>query len=494
MSKGSKAVLALLLGCVSGVGATAQTTGGAVVGAVPIPGVSQIGLAALARDAREHLRALIRLDTSNPPGRERLAADYLKSQLDREGIEAQLYPSTGTRATLYARLRGSGAKRPLMLACHTDVVPADRGEWTVDPFGGETENGYIYGRGAADNKSMCAAELAILIQLKRVGAPLQRDVVFFAAADEESGEGERHIDRLIREHPELFAAQFAINEGGITLWENGRVVEMQIQAAEKDFLDLTLIARGQSSHPAVPSADNAVAALLRASGRLCEARFPAEINPVARLFLERQAESAAPLLARAISDVLAAAPGEPLDRAADRLANLNPEFSVLLRDTLTPTMLEAGYKSNVVPGRARAVFNARLMPGRDPALFLSRLRGMIQDPGVEISAAAASSAVVAAMPLEDELYRAVESSAVRFAPGARVVPFMAPWSTDSRQLRLQGIVTYGVAVPMSAQDGQRVHGKDERLALAALDWYAAYLFEVVLTVAGAPAAGKAAMQ
>ncbi|MFA6004320.1 MAG: M20/M25/M40 family metallo-hydrolase [Elusimicrobiota bacterium] len=438
----------------------------------------------LARDTRAHLRALVRIDTSNPPGQERKAADYIRAALQADGIAVELYPSTGPRAGAFARLKGTGGKKPILLVCHTDTVPVDRAEWSVDPFAAVEKDGYLYGRGAADNKGMCAAEMAVLQDLKRSGLKLARDVVFFAAADEESGEPVRYMDRLVRDRPELLASEFAINEGGVTLWDNGRVMELQVQTAEKDFLDVTLTARGSAGHPAVSSAGNPVAALLRAADRLAAVRFSSELTPLVQEFLHQQHASATAPLKSAIYDVLSADMGVELDQATDRLAGIDPEYAAMLRDTLTPTVLEAGYKSNVVPARARAVFNARLMPGRDPAVFLDQVREVIAEPGVTVSCEAGASSHVPAMPLDSELYRAVEEAALKFAPGARVMPFLSPWSTDSRQLRAAGVRAYGISLPLSPDDGVRVHGKDERVDLAALDWYAAYLREVVAAVSG----------
>lgn len=435
---------------------------------------------------REHLKALVRLDTSNPPGNEILAANYLKAQLDKEGIPSKVYVSSGTRASLIARLKGSGAKKALILMCHTDVVPADKKEWATEPFVPVEKEGYLYGRGTADNKGLCAAELSILIDLKRSKAALSRDVVFFAEADEESGARDRHIDWLLREHGSELDGEFAVNEGGNTVWDDGRVSEIRVEAAEKEYMDVTLRVAGQAGHASIPRADNAVVTIARAVVRLSDYRFPARLEGVVRRFFERQEGRTGPEVKAALSDVLRASPGPELDRAADRLSAVSPEFGAMLRDTVTPTILSAGYKSNVIPAEAEAVLNARLLPGRDPRDFIRELSAAIADPLVEVRAQPPTRPPVPPMPTDTALYKAVEEAAAELAPGVPVMPFMAAWTTDAQDLRARGVIVYGIEAPLSSWD-EGVHSKNERISLAALDWYVEFLRLIVLKVAAADA-------
>ena len=448
------------------------------------------GLSRLERDTREHLKAMVPLDTTNPPGNEIIVARYIDGKLRDAGIESEIYTSSGTRSSVIARLRGSGAKPPLVLMCHTDVVPADPKEWETPPFEAVEKDGYLYGRGTTDNKSMCAAGLAVLVSLKREGVKLSRDLVLFAQADEESGASYRHIDWLLAKHGDLLNAKFALNEGGNTVWENGKVAEIRIQAAEKEFMDVVLTARGRAGHSSVPRSDNALATLSRAVTRVFEHRFAARLDEVVRTFLQRQQEGAEPELRGAIAEALAVDGQEDLDRAADRLAAVNPEFGAMLRDTITPTMLKAGYKSNVIPAEAEATLNARLLPGRDPEEFIAELKAVIDEPAIEVSFVAPAGPPVGAMPIDTTLYQAARDAAAELAPGARVMPFMAAWTTDAKSLRQRGTIVYGIEPPLSADDGERVHGKNERISLAALDWYARYLKAVVLRVAALDGSAK----
>lgn len=439
------------------------------------------------QEARLHLKEMVRRDTSNPPGNEIVVARYIKAQLDAESIPSEIIESTPTRASLIALLKGNGSRKPLVLMCHTDVVPADPKEWETDPFEAVEKDGFLYGRGTADIKSMCATQLAIVTWLKRERVKLARDVIFFAEADEENGGPVRHLPWLLAKYGKKVDAEFAINEGGNTLWREGQVSEIRVQAAEKEYMDFTLTARGQAGHASVPRGDNAVASLARAVARLNEHRPSAQINGVVRGFLERQAETAPVPLQEAINNVLLADPGPDLDSAADRLAALNPEFGAMLRDTITPTMLKAGYKSNVIPAEAEAVFNARLMPGRAPADLIAELKAVVDDPSVEFKYDPPTRDPVPAMSTATVLYTAAVEAAAEFAPQARVMPFMAAWTTDSQDLRARGITVYGIDPPLSEEDGERVHGKNERISLAALDWYSRYLRGIVVRLAAVEA-------
>ncbi len=434
----------------------------------------------LRRETLAHAKALIALDTSNPPGNEIIAARYIEDALKKEGIASELYTSTGTRTSLVARLKGDGSKRPLLLMCHIDVVPADPKGWTVAPFTPLEKDGYLYGRGAADMKGQCAAEMAVLSFLKRTGTPLARDVIFFAEADEESGASVRHIDSLLRDKPELVAAEFGINEGGNSVWKDGHVQEIRVEAAEKEYMDLTITAKGKPGHSSVPTEDNALARLAGAILRLSAHRFPVVLNPVARGFLERQAETSSPEVSAAIKTVLAASEGPQRDAAGAALARLAPEFGAMLRDTVTPTMLKAGYKSNVIPADATATFNTRLLPGRKAADMIADIRRIVNDPRIEIAFEPPTRAPVGAMPIDTPLYRA----AVESAPGVRVMPYMAAWTTDSADLRAHGTIMYGINPPTTSEDQKRIHGEDERVPLAALDWYVTYLRDIVVKTAG----------
>ena len=438
------------------------------------------GDAELKADTLAHAKALIALDTSNPPGNEVIAARYIEEALKKDGIPSELYTSTGTRTSLVARLKGDGSKRPLLLMCHTDVVPADAAGWKTPPFEAVEKDGYLYGRGTGDMKGMCAAMMAVMSWLKRTGTPLARDVIFFAEADEESGASVRHIDSLLRDRPDLVAAEFAVNEGGNSLWKDGRIHEIRVEAAEKEYMDFTMTAKGKPGHSSVPTPDNALARLAGAVDRLARYRFPVVLNPVTRGFLEAQAKSAEPAVAKAIKAVLSAPAGRERDEAGSALARVAPEIGAMVRDTVTPTILKAGYKSNVIPADATATFNARLLPGHTAADMIAVIRMIVRDPKIEFAFEPPTRKPVGAMPVDTDLFRA----AVAAAPGVKVIPYMAAWTTDSQDIRARGTIVYGIDAPMTEEDLKHVHGEDERVPLAGLDWYAVYLRDIVAKTAG----------
>lgn len=436
----------------------------------------------LAAEARAHAKALIRLDTSNPPGNEAIAAKYLAKAFDGAKIPYELFTTSKTRTSLVARLNGDGTKKPLLLMCHTDVVPAEAKDWTVPPFEATEKDGYLYGRGAADMKGQCGAMVAVMLELAREKTPLSRDLIFFAQADEESGDETRHLDTLMKERPELVSAEYAINEGGRSVWADGAWTEIRVQAAEKQYMDVTLTARGRPGHSSRPSLDNAVSRLSRAVARVGAHRFPVRLNPVSRAFLADRALRE-PKLRNAIWTLLKARTPAGRTRAADRLAGLSPEYGAMTRDTVTPTMLNAGYKSNVIPAEAKAVLNARLLPGTLPAAVAAEVKRVIADPEVTIDFVPPQNKPVDAMPVDTPLYAAIVAAAARRGDAPRVTPFMAAWSTDGQYLRERGTILYGLDVPYTDEDDKGVHGNDERVPLAALDAYAELLREVVLLVA-----------
>lgn len=447
-------------------------------GPLPQAGEGEPNWDAAYAELKEHLKALVRLDTSNPPGNELPAARYLEETLAQDGIPSEIFVSTGTRASLVARLKGNGAKRALILTCHTDVVPVDRSRWTVDPFAAVERDGYIFGRGAADIKGLCAAELMVLKLLKRAGTPLERDVVFFAQADEEVGGSERHLTWLVREHGDALDAEFGINEGGHTLWRDGRLAAIHLQAAEKQYLDVTLIARGSSGHSSVPRADNPVHAIGRALAKLSAWEPTLERHPVALRFLQATAPPGGER-ARLVGRLS----GRGWEKAARALEKLDPEAGALFHDTVAATVVHGGFKANVVPGEARATVNCRLMPGRDPRAFVRDLAAVIREPSIELQFDADALPPIPSMPLDTPLYAAIRESLKELAPGATMAPFMSAWSTDAQSLRARGTIVYGLDPPMTPEDADRAHGDDERIGIAAMNAYLRLLHSVTLNLA-----------
>src|SRR5213594_4781856 len=258
----------------------------------PVSSVPPGDTSAIAKEARGWLADLIKINTSNPPGNEQIAAMYITGILAKEGIKAEILDMMPGRSAVVARLRSSAVAQPsraLLLVAHLDTVPVEKSRWTVDPFGAVVKDGYLYGRGAIDDKGMLAANLAVFLELKRSRAHLNRDVIFLAAADEETG-GDASIRMLIAKHWEKFAAGFAINEGGNVFVKNGKVQYIGVQASEKVATNIAVIARGTSGHGSQPRKDNPVLHLAAAVAKIGAYQGPARPSAIVRRYFEQLAK------------------------------------------------------------------------------------------------------------------------------------------------------------------------------------------------------------
>jgi acetylornithine deacetylase/succinyl-diaminopimelate desuccinylase-like protein len=427
----------------------------------------------------EHLKAILRLDTSNPPGNESRVAAYLAAELRKAGLEPVVLESAPGRGNLAVRHRGSGAKRPLLILAHIDVVPVERERWSVPPFDAVVRDGYLYGRGALDDKAMAAAGLTTMLLLARNRVRLSRDVVFLAEADEETG-GAHGMDWLLEKRPDLFDAELAINEGGRVIREGSAVRYVAVQTTEKIYQDFTVRARGASGHSSIPTEDNPVPRLLRALDRISRISFPARLNPVTRAFFAGLGKALPAEMASCATRL-----EDPKDGArCVSVLSRNPNFQAMLRTTCTPTILRAGVKENVIPSEATANLNCRLLPGTDVGEFTALLRGAVDDPRVVVSPERPSSAFPGPSPEDNPLYAAVRTVASRMAPGVPVVPYMSPGGTGSQVLRQRGIAAYGLLpYPIEEGDLRTMHGDDERIALDAFDWGNEMLIRIVLEAA-----------
>jgi acetylornithine deacetylase/succinyl-diaminopimelate desuccinylase-like protein len=436
----------------------------------------------LGERAARYLTDLIRLDTTNPPGNETRAAEYLKRVAEEHGIHAALMGGDPARLNFVARLRGSGSARPLLLMAHTDVVPADRAQWTVDPFSGEIRNGEIYGRGSQDDKNLLAAELAVLVELKLRGVALGRDIILLAEADEESGS--TGIQWLIENAFESIDAEAALNEGGTVQDLRSGVRLFQIQTAEKIPTRVVLTARGAAGHASLPRSDNAIARLARALVRL-EIDQPVRLNPTTRRYLAQIA--ALPDYRWLAPLVLRLEHYSSAHSAAAQIRARDPELDAQLRTTISPTMLNAGIKINVIPNAAEARLDVRRLPNESREEVLARIGRMIDDPAVEVAAAPGPEMPpTPPSPADSALYRVMERIFTASVPRAAVVPYMARGATDGAYLRAKGIAVYGVPLFLKEKHEGRPHGNDERISLVNLAAGTELLWKIVLAAAAEP--------
>src|ERR1035437_9251149 len=346
------------------------------------------------------LADLVRIDTQDPPGDESKVAHYLEGVLRSEGIESEILEPVPGRASIVARLKGSGKKRPLLLMGHEDVVPVDRSHWTVDPFAGSERDGVIYGRGASDDKAMVAANLEVLLQLKRMRVLLDRDVIFLSEASEEMS-SPAGMATIVDRYWDKIDCEFARNEGGGSLVENGAVKYFGVATAEKLPRCLRLEATGSSGHGAVPRIDNAVVHLAAAVVKAGTWDSPARLNETTRAFFERLATISAPEEAAWYRNVLDVKVQEELKRK-------KPQYYSMVRTSVVPTMLKAGYKSNVIPPSAEATLDVRALPDEDLGKFREMLAEIINDPQIKIVAEDTSPPRPAAPPskLSKEMFSA----------------------------------------------------------------------------------------
>jgi acetylornithine deacetylase/succinyl-diaminopimelate desuccinylase-like protein len=432
----------------------------------------------------EHLRRLIRMNTVNPPGNELAAARYLDDTLRAAGIESRVYEPAPGRGAVVGRLRGSGARPPVLLMAHTDVVGVEPDHWSVDPFAAEIRDGYLYGRGAIDDKGMLAANLQTMLLLKEhvvdAGGTLSRDVVFVANADEEAG-GEYGMGWLIAHHPELLRAEFVLNEGGRTRVVGGKPLYVAVQNTEKVPHVVTVTARGPGGHASVPLAGNAIARLGRAMAAIGAHREPVRLTPTTRRFFGDLA-AAWPDVAerRAMADV--ASRDAARVRRGARVLGRTPVFDAVLRTGISLTMVGGGIRSNVIPTDATATVNVRTLPGASIDAVVARLRRAVADPLVEIAVAERGEDAPASS-FESAMFAAIADAARALDPGLVVVPYLSTGATDSARLRQLGMQAFGVLpFPMDQDDEDRMHGNDERIPLASLHFGTRLIYGAIYNV------------
>jgi acetylornithine deacetylase/succinyl-diaminopimelate desuccinylase-like protein len=434
---------------------------------------------ALAEQTVRYLRDLIRLDTTNPPGNEIVAAEYIAGVLRAAGLDPIVIETAPRRGNVIARLTGDGSAPPLLLYSHTDVVPAEREHWTTDPFGAEVKDGFVYGRGALDMKGVVAMQLAVFLAIAGQDRQvLRRDLIFAATADEES-DTNQGIGVLVEKHPDLLRAEYALSEfGGHSMYVGGRCF-YPIQTAEKGALWMRMVAHGRPGHASVPHAENAVVRLARAVDRLAGARLGAHVTPTARAFIGA--------LADGLGDREGAALRAWLDLAALREApllgdpTLAAELHAMTHNTVTPTGLRAGYKTNVIPSSAEAVLDCRLLPGYAPDALIADLRGALRDfPHLDFVVDSFGEGLE--FPFDTPLFALIARILKQHDPTGIPLPYMMTGSTDAKHVARLGAICYGFS-PLRFAPGERffdlVHGHDERVAINSLAWGARVLYEVV---------------
>jgi len=442
---------------------------------VPACPAGEIDWTKVRAEAVQLLQELIRIDTTNPPGNERAAAMHLQKMLESDGIETRVLDVAPGRANLYARIKGDGSRRPLILLSHLDVVMAEPQRWTVPPFSGELRDGFIYGRGATDMKGTATVQATVMRLLKRLKVPLKRDLILLAVADEEAGG--TGATAMIEKYPELIAgAEFLLNEGDVVYVKNGKVEQYGVDVMEKAALWLRVIAKGPTGHGSIPLPNSAVDRLLAALQRLRRWETPIQVSPaVAEGYRMRAQQQTDPVLRSAYANLQNALKNPALRKRLLSDSTLNAE----VRNTFTITGLQGSDKVNVIPGTAWAQIDARLLPGETPAGFIATLRRVLADPTLEIEVFEQSTPTGSSA--DTALMQAIRKVAARRDPGVPVVPTMLTSSTDSAKFRSAGITAYGFE-PFKLDDGEldRSHGDDERVSVENLNFALQFLYEVIV--------------
>jgi acetylornithine deacetylase/succinyl-diaminopimelate desuccinylase-like protein len=428
--------------------------------------------------ARDIYRELVEINTVTATGDTAKAAEAMAARLRAGGFPAadvNVFTPAPRKGNLVARLRGTGARSPIMLLAHLDVVEARREDWSSDPFKLLERDGYFYGRGTSDDKFMGAAFVANLIRYKREGFVPDRDLILVLETDEEILDANAvGMQWLLKNHRDLIDAEFALNEGGPVGLKKGKAIRNNLQITEKVPVNYRFEVKNSGGHSSLPTRENAIYRLAEGLGRLAKFDFPVVLNDTTRVWLEKAAPFEEPQVA---ADMRAVAAGRPDPAAVGRLS-ANPSMNAQLRTTCVATMLEAGHAFNALPQTAQATINCRVLPGQPMADVQSTLVRVLADPQISVTP---TWTHVASRPAEpnSELLKPVEQLTAEFWPGIPVIPTMSAGATTGSFLRNAGIPTYGTSGLAGDVDDVRSHGKDERVLVKSFFEGEEYLYRLV---------------
>jgi acetylornithine deacetylase/succinyl-diaminopimelate desuccinylase-like protein len=431
--------------------------------------------------AREIFKQLVEINTTHSSGNTTQAADAMAARFKAAGFadaDVRVLGPSPKKGNLVVRFRGTSTRRPMVLMAHLDVVEAKREDWSFDPFVLTEKDGYFYGRGTADDKTMAAVFVANLLRLKSEGYTPSRDIILMLTADEEGGP-ENGVKWLLANHRPLIDAEFAINEGGGGVMRKGKYLTNEVQAAEKVYQDLRLEVRNSGGHSSMPVKDNAIYRLAAGLSRIAAYDFPVQLNDITRAYFTRAAP--AQLEAQTRADMLAVA-REPMDRAAAaRLSAQSPYFNSLLRTTCVATRLDGGHAPNALPQQATANVNCRILPGVPVSAVVTELTKVLADPAIQISLVDEATPSKPAV-LRDDVMKATEAIVASMFPGVPVVPVMSTGATDGLFMRNAGIPTFGVDGLFDDIDDVRAHGRDERVGVKQFNEDLEFQYRLILAL------------
>jgi acetylornithine deacetylase/succinyl-diaminopimelate desuccinylase-like protein len=429
-----------------------------------------------------HYQAILRINTTDPPGNETKVVDYIQKVLQGEGIPVTIAAKDPARANLIARLRGNGSKRPILLMGHTDTVQVDPAKWMFPPFSATRDGGYVYGRGATDNKWQVAANIMTMLLLKRGNVALDRDVIFVAEAGEEAATGPG-IEYLVAEHWNEIDAEACLAEGGNVRRENGEVRFALAQTGEKIPRGARLVSTGPSGHGSRPLRTNAILHLSQAIEKVALWDPPMRLNDTTRAYFEKMATLSDGEQAARFNGLL-----DPAKAPAVReyLAEHDPNSYSMLHTSISPNIISGGFQVNVIPSTAEATLDIRALPDEDVPAFYNLIRKVINDPTVELVPDARNVRPGAAPSrIDTEIYHAIEA-ANRKVYQVPTIPQMSTGATDMSFLRAKGMQCYGMGPLSDIEDlakGFGAHSDQERLLEGSLYKYLEFQWEVLTSIA-----------
>jgi acetylornithine deacetylase/succinyl-diaminopimelate desuccinylase-like protein len=442
--------------------------------------------AAIDAETLRHFQALVRMDTTSPPGNEKPAADYVAQVLEREGISVETFYVEAHRPNVVARLTGSGRKRPLLLMAHTDTVNVDPAKWTHPPFSAARVGGHIYGRGTVDDKDTVTAALMTMLLLKRNLVALDRDVIFLAEAGEES-DTEFGIELMVEHHYDKIDAEYCIAEGGSATRVAGELKYAGVQTAEKFPKGIDLIAHGVAGHGSVPLETNPITHLARAINAVTQWQPPVILNETTLGYFTRLAEIEEGPVGRRYRDVLSSDPA--VVAAADAWLRANdPSKASMLRTSVSPNIVQGGYRTNVIPSEARATLDVRMRPEEDAEAFRAEIERLIDDPKIDVVFNGFGQRPPGIpSPIDGEAFVAIER-AIAAHYDAPAVPMMSTGATDMAFLRAKGMRCYGVGPAVDQEDGPLgfgAHSDQERILEQELYRFQRFFYDAVVRLAAA---------
>ena len=438
-------------------------------------------------EALKHFQAIVKMNTTDPPGGEKPVVDYLRQVLEADGIATQTFVlKDANRPNLVARLKGNGSKKPLLLMGHTDTVNVDEKKWSHPPFSADRAEGYVYGRGTVDDKDNVIATLMTMLALKRLNVPLDRDVIALFEAGEE-GSSSLGIQFMANEHYDAIDAEFCFAEGGSVTRTGGVVKFASVQTVEKIPRAITVTARGVAGHGSVPLENNALAHLGEAVGKIAMWTPPMRLNETTAAYFKRLATVSSPEDAQRYQALLSPDP-KVSGPANDYMRKNEPRHWSMLRTSLSPTIMTGGYRTNVIPSEGTATIDTRLAPDEDPAKFLELVKGVVNDPNVEVSYGARDTRPgTPTAKLDSDAFKALEANITKHYK-AITLPTMSTGATDMAFLRRKGMQCYGIGPATDSEDGPKgfgAHSDQERILESELYRFVRFNWDAVLDVARA---------